>query len=98
VITPGEVRSVRELREGVQAEVCLGASVQHGSAVVRVEARSPEVKKALSALKVAISVETEGLLAEILKDQQAWDAEKANGAQRSTPVPAPRTGEEEAAG
>lgn len=53
-VTRGEVRQVRELKRGIQAHVCLGASVQHGSAVVVVETASPRVLKALEELKAAV--------------------------------------------
>lgn len=55
-VTRGEVRQVREMakRGTVQAYVCLGASVTHGSATVIVETSSPKVRAAMSALKAAI--------------------------------------------
>lgn len=66
----GEVRAVRQLRDGVQAEVCLGASAVHGSAVVRVVTRSPKVLEALAVLHAAIREEAMDLCKDILADAQ----------------------------
>ena len=67
-IKRGDVRAVRELREGVQAEVCLGASAEHGSAVVRVTTKSPAVQEAMTALKEAIRVEALALCQTIVDE------------------------------
>lgn len=53
----GKVSAVRELVRGVQADVCLGADVQHGYATIRVESNSPEVLSALEVLKDALRQE-----------------------------------------
>lgn len=73
---PGSVSSVRELGGGnprVQAEVCIAMDSVHGSAVVRVETKSPKVMAALEALKVAIRDEGQQMMADILEGQKAWD-------------------------
>lgn len=75
MITPGEVRNIRELKRGVQAQVCLGASTSLGSAVVTVDFNSPEVLKALQSLRTAIRKDCHTLLEGILTDQAAWDAQ-----------------------
>lgn len=69
-IVRGEVRQVREMakRGTVQAHVCLGASVQHGSAVVIVETSSPNVREALAALKAAIREDAMALYQDIQAD------------------------------
>lgn len=81
MITRGTVRAVRELSGGigprVQAEVCLGASVQLGTAVTKVELRSPRVLEALAALKDAIAEEALELTKNVLRDQLEWDRERA---------------------
>jgi hypothetical protein len=73
----GEVRGIRELKRGVQAQVCLGSSVEHGSAVVVVETASPLVMEALKALKGAIRGEALSLTRDVLGDQVRWDEERA---------------------
>jgi hypothetical protein len=65
----GDVRQVRELKRGVQAQVCLGASAVHGSAVVTVETASPAVLKALAALKAALRDDALALYQAIQSDQ-----------------------------
>lgn len=77
MITPGEVRGIRELRTGVQAQVCLGADPVRGSAIITVTANSPEVQKAVDALKKAIRRETGALVEDILEGQRRWDEELA---------------------
>lgn len=69
-IIRGDVRQVREMakRGTVQAHVCLGASVRHGSAVVIVETSSPRVTKALAELKDAIREDAMALYANIQAD------------------------------
>lgn len=69
-ITRGEVRQVREMakRGTVQAHVCLGASVTHGSAVVIVETSSPRVVKALEDLKAAVREDALALYQNIQAD------------------------------
>ena len=66
----GEVRQVREMakRGTVQAHVCLGASVTHGSAVVIVETSSPKVREAMEALKKAIREDALALYRDIQAD------------------------------
>jgi hypothetical protein len=76
MITPGEVESVRELKRGVQARVCLGSSVRHGSAVVVFESEHPEVLAALTALKRALAKHCHESVGAILEDQRAWDEER----------------------
>lgn len=68
MIQRGEVRQVRELKRGVQAHVCLGSSVEHGSAVVVVESASPAVMKALKALKEAVQADALALYQPIQAD------------------------------
>lgn len=75
MISPGEVRAVRELQTGVQAQVCLGADVKRGSAIITVTAISPEVRKAMDTLKKAIRNETKELVGDILEGQRRWDEE-----------------------
>lgn len=69
-IRRGDVRAVRELREGVQAEVCLGASAEHGSAVVRVTTKSAAVQEAMTALKDAIRAEALALCQTIVAEHE----------------------------
>lgn len=69
----GEVRGVRELSRGVQAEVCLGTSTQHGYAAIVVESSSPAVRKALAALKRVLRDEAYELTSKIIEDQREWD-------------------------
>lgn len=73
MITPGEVRNVRELRRGVQAEVCLGADVKHGSAIITVETTDPEVMAALAALKTALRNAARAYVSDVLDGQRSWD-------------------------
>lgn len=81
MITRGTVRGVRELSgkvgPRVQAEVCLGASAQLGTAVAKVELQSEKVLNALAALKDAIAEEALELTKSVLKDQLEWDRAKA---------------------
>ena len=51
---PGEVKNVRELKHGVQADVCVGASGVYGYLVVTVHGRSVAVQKAMLDLKAAL--------------------------------------------
>lgn len=67
-IVRGEVRQVRELKRGVQAHVCLGASVRHGSAVVVLETASPKVMKAMGDLKAALREDALALYQDIQAD------------------------------
>lgn len=67
-IRRGEVRQVRELKRGVQAHVCLGASVTHGSAVVVLETASPKVMAAMAALKDALREDALALYQAIQED------------------------------
>lgn len=76
MIRPGEVRYLRELKRGVQAQVCLGASPVHGSAVIQVETASPKVLALLEKLKAAVAEDALALTGNILEDQAAWDREK----------------------
>lgn len=77
MITPGEVEAVRELKRGVQARVCLGSSVHHGSAVVVFESEHPDVLKAMKDLKRALAKHCHESVGAILEDQRAWDDERA---------------------
>lgn len=76
MIRPGEVRYLREVRGKVQAQVCLGASVARGSAIVQVETASPRVLALLAKLKAAVAEETRGMVSDILEDQREWDQER----------------------
>jgi len=76
VISPGEVEAVRELKRGVQARVCLGSSVRHGSAVVVFESEHPEVLEALKNLKRTLAKHCQASVGAILEDQRAWDKER----------------------
>jgi predicted NAD/FAD-binding protein len=71
LIRAGEVRSVRELKRGVQATVCLGASSRHGSAVITVETDTPEVLAALAMLKRAVAAQAEEIVYKIRTDPEA---------------------------
>ena len=73
MITPGEVRNVRELKRGVQAEVCLGADVTHGYANITIETTDPEVMAALQSLKTALRKTARTYVADVLAGQRAWD-------------------------
>lgn len=75
MIKPGEVKAVRELNGRVQAQVCLGADVEKGSAIITVESRSPEVLAALDDLKAALRREARSLVGDILEGQRRWDEE-----------------------
>jgi hypothetical protein len=75
VIVAGEVTQVRELKRGVEAHVCLGASTEHGTAVVVHASTSPRVMAALQALKNALREDTADLLSKQLEGQRAWDRE-----------------------
>lgn len=78
MIEPGEVRAVRELRHGVQAQVCLGADVKHGSLIATVVTTDPEVMKALADLKAALRKFARTQAGAILDGQRAWDQERAS--------------------
>lgn len=71
----GDVRGVRELTRGVQAEVCLGADTMLGYATIRIEARSPRALDALAALKDALKDEAQSYVGAVLEGQAAWDKE-----------------------
>lgn len=73
MIRPGEVRGVRELSRGVQAQVCLGADVKTGSAVITVETTDPAVMKALDALKLALLNTASTYMADVMRGQRAWE-------------------------
>lgn len=66
MIRRGEVRAIRQLSRGVQAQVCLGATARKGSAVVTVDCDSPKVMEALKALQEAVREETFALVVGIL--------------------------------
>lgn len=66
----GEVRHVRELKDGVQAEVTIGATQRHGYARVTVLSTSPEVKGALVALKVALRNEADTIIRAAQEDER----------------------------
>jgi len=68
MIRRGEVRQVRELKRGVQAHVCLGSSVEHGSAVVVLTSTSREVMEALANLKAALEKDALALYQDIQQD------------------------------
>lgn len=70
MVKKGEVRQVRELKRGVQAQVCLGASAVHGSAVVVVESHSPAVMAALESLRAALRADALAIYRDI---QEAAD-------------------------
>lgn len=74
MIRPGEVTAVRELKRGVQAQVCLGSSTEHGTAVVTVTSASPAVKAALKTLHLALRDEAGALMAKQLEGQKAWES------------------------
>lgn len=76
MVKPGEVRAIRELKRGVQAQVCLGASTALGSAVVTIDCTSPEVLEALESLRTAIRKDARAMLEGILADQKKWDQDK----------------------
>lgn len=70
MIRTAETRGVRELAKGgVQAEVCLGASSRHGSAVMTFRSNSPAVQRALTALKKALIEEAAALFSDIQGDR-----------------------------
>lgn len=77
----GEVRQVREMakRGTVQAQVCLGASAQHGSAVVTIETSSPAVVKALTALKDALRADALNLY-QLIQEDHPDEAEQTQRA------------------
>lgn len=77
MITPGEVRGIREMRNGVQAQVCLGADPVLGSAIVTHTSNSPAVRQALENLKAAIRVDVYTTTRKILAGQRRWDEELA---------------------
>lgn len=77
MIKRGQVSSIRELSgDRIQARVCLGASVEHGSAIVQIETASAAVREALTNLRAVIGRETLALTANIIKDHEAWEAER----------------------
>jgi stage III sporulation protein SpoIIIAA len=73
MIQPGEVRGVRQLGRGVQAQVCLGADVKHGSAIITIESKSPEVIAALELLHDALRKEAKEFVGAVLDGQRDWD-------------------------
>lgn len=76
----GEVRSVRELKNGIQAQVCIGADVQHGYATMVVVCSEPEVLAAMDQLKAAIRTASFKYIEDVLAGQAEWDADKAHAA------------------
>lgn len=74
--SPGAVTKVRELRRGVQAEVCLGGSTTDGWAVVTVESCDDEVMAALADLKAVMARKARVLMAAQLEGQREWDAQR----------------------
>lgn len=75
---PGEVRAVRELTTGVQAQVCLGADVKHGYANMTVVCSSLKVLRALDDLKDALREEGMSYVRAVLDGQAEWEKEKAS--------------------
>jgi hypothetical protein len=73
MIQPGEVKAVRQLERGVQAQVCLGADVKHGSAIITIESRSPEVLAALALLHEELRKEAKQYVGDVLNGQRDWD-------------------------
>lgn len=74
MIRPGEVKAVRQLERGVvRADVCLGADVKHGSAVITYESRSPAVLEALANLQNVIREEAKTFVGDVLEGQRDWD-------------------------
>jgi len=69
MLRSGEVRQVRELRYGIKAEVCVGASAVYGSAVFTIVSRSPRVMKAMAELKRALVADAEDLMGRIQTDR-----------------------------
>jgi hypothetical protein len=58
---------------GVQAQVCLGADVKHGSAIITIESKSPEVIAALELLHDALRKEAKEFVGAVLDGQRDWD-------------------------
>lgn len=73
---PGAVSKVRELRRGVQAEVCLGGSTTEGWAMVKIESCDDEVMAALANLKQVMARKARVLMAAQLEGQREWDAQR----------------------
>lgn len=69
---PGQVRAVRQLSNRVQAEVCLGATVKDGYAVIRVETQSPEVMAALDSLHKALAADAQRFVSQVVNAEQAF--------------------------
>jgi hypothetical protein len=83
-VRTGQVTAVRELTghrglgvHRVQAQVCLGATVREGYAVISVESSSPEVMEALRALKVALKKDAQRFLEQIENGEPAFKEETA---------------------
>lgn len=97
MIRAGEVRNVRELKDGIQAQVCLGADTKSGVAIVTMTSSSPAVREALAALKAAIRDEAQGVMAQQLAGQARWDvdlltSDRAQAAFRAAWAAADRAG------
>lgn len=69
----GDVRGIRELSRGIQAEVCLGASTQHGYASITIASHSPKVMAAVDGLRTALREEAQDLLTRVAEDQAEWE-------------------------
>jgi len=70
----GQVRGIRELRDRVQAEVCLGSSTTHGYAAITIESSSPAVRDALVKLKDVLRDEAFEMTRTIVEDDAKWSA------------------------
>lgn len=66
---PGEVGKVRELKRGVEAEVCVGATGKYGYTVLKVLGTSEAVRSAMANLRQAIRQEAHEQLLAAQKDQ-----------------------------
>jgi hypothetical protein len=66
---PGQVGKIRELKRGLEAEVCVGATGKYGYTVLKVLATSTPVQSALAELRRAIRQEAHEQLIAAQKDQ-----------------------------
>lgn len=66
---PGQVGKIRELKRGIEAEVCVGATGKYGYTVLKVLGTSEQVQNALMILRNALRNEAHEQLIAAQKDQ-----------------------------
>lgn len=68
-MTPGQVGKIREMKRGVEAEVCVGATGKYGYTVLKVTGNSPRIQAAMANLRDAFREEANEQLIAAQKDQ-----------------------------